>query len=126
MVIEIKNIKKILEKKYLRQSFFLYLAILISTLLGITVSILNTRVLGPDQYDNFVFIQLVVLTFMMSLTFGLFNSGSRIIASDTEEDNTQSVMAVLYLLVFSNSRQNRFYLFKKSRGFFLPIFCLIS
>ena len=74
---------------------------------GIAVSVLNTRFLGPEQFGDFKFLQTLFLFSVTFITFGAFNSGSRIIAQKKYEHIRQELvgsllgLAAIFSLIFS-------------------------
>ena len=84
--------------KKVKQVFTLYSSMIISLFVGIGVSVFNTRVLGPQAYGDFKFI-LNLYSFVFSfLTFGLFFSGSRLIAKKENESIKHKLMSNILLL----------------------------
>lgn len=82
--------------------------------IGIAVSVINTRLLGPQQYGDLKFLQNLFAFVVQFLTLGIFVSGSRLLAQrkNTEIKNQLignlliltaviSVALVIFLFVFS-------------------------
>lgn len=78
MVIE--KIQTIAGKKRVKQAGVLYISLSIGVLVGIGVSVLNTRLLGPERYGDFKFLQSLFNFAVTFVTLGLFYSGGRLIA----------------------------------------------
>ena len=70
----------ILRKKRVRQVGSLYLSMFISLIVGIGVSVINTRFLGKEAYGDLKFLQNIFSFAIYFVTLGLFYSGSRLIA----------------------------------------------
>jgi O-antigen/teichoic acid export membrane protein len=76
----LNKIQTIAGKKKVRQASVLYISLSIGVLVGIGVSVLNTRLLGPEQYGDFKFLQSLFNFAVTFVTLGLFYSGGRLIA----------------------------------------------
>ncbi|MHA1344072.1 MAG: lipopolysaccharide biosynthesis protein [Promethearchaeota archaeon] len=74
------NIKNLLGKKKVKQVSALYSSMVFGILLGIGISVINTRLLGPKQYGDLKFLQNLFGFIVPFLTLGVFVSGSRILA----------------------------------------------
>jgi len=83
----------------IHQAAILYGGTLLGTLLGIAVSAANARLLGPTGYGNFRFIQVVLTTSLLSLTLGVFNSSSRLIAHEEDKERYRSIIGAAFVLV---------------------------
>jgi len=70
----------VLKKKRVKQVGSLYLSMFISLIVGIGVSIINTRFLGKEAYGDLKFLQNIFSFAIYFITLGLFYSGSRLIA----------------------------------------------
>ncbi len=70
-----------------RQVFYLYCSTIGGVLLGVLVSILNTRFLAPAAYGDVRYINNVIAFFSGIFLFGYFVSGSRLLAlAETKEE----------------------------------------
>lgn len=70
-----------------RQVFYLYCSTIGGVLLGLLVSILNTRSLAPAAYGDVRYINNVIAFFSGIFLFGYFVSGSRLLAlAETKEE----------------------------------------
>jgi O-antigen/teichoic acid export membrane protein len=76
---------------------------LLGIVLGIGVSIINTRLLGPEQYGDLKFLQSVFSFVIVFFTFGIFASGSRLLAQKKNENITRELMGSLFLLALAIS-----------------------
>ena len=77
----INKIQTIAGKKRVKQASVLYISLSIGVLVGIGVSVLNTRLLGPEQYGDFKFLQSLFSFAVTFVTLGIFYSGGRLIAT---------------------------------------------
>jgi O-antigen/teichoic acid export membrane protein len=69
--------------------------------LGIGITVVNTRLLGPLQYGNLKFLQ-NLFTFVVSfLTIGIFYSGSRLLAQKENENIKHQIIG--NLLIFASA-----------------------
>lgn len=73
------SIKKHHRKK---QVLSLYTAMVLGVIVGIGVSVINTRLLGPEQYGDLKFIQSLFAFAVTFLTLGFFVTGGRMLAQD--------------------------------------------
>lgn len=97
----IGKIQSLTGKKRVRQASVLYISLSIGVLVGIGVSVLNTRLLGPERYGDFKFLQSLFNFAVTFVTLGLFYSGGRLIALDkTEPGQRQLVGGISLLAVF--------------------------
>ena len=95
------KIQNLTGKKRVRQASVLYISLSIGVLVGIGVSVLNTRLLGPERYGDFKFLQSLFNFAVTFVTIGLFYSGSRLIALDkTLKGQRQLVGGISLLAVF--------------------------
>ena len=70
----------------------------IGLIIGVCVSVLNTRLLGPQQYGDLKFLQTLFTFVVTSLTFGFFVSGSRLIALKEHEKIKKEIIGNLLIL----------------------------
>jgi len=91
-------IKEILKKKKARQVGSLYTSTVLGMIAGLGVSIVNTRLLGPEQYGDLKFLQ-TLFTFVVGfVTIGLFVSGGRLLAQRHHEERKQELIGNLLIL----------------------------
>ncbi len=109
----LKHLAK-LDKEKVKKSFTLYATMMFSVVVGILISIVNTRYLGKEQYGDFKFIINIFSFFVTFLTFGFYYSAGRLLAQKKELSEKKklsgtilaiasiiSVVLILLILVFS-------------------------
>lgn len=74
------NISEIVKKRKAKQIGSLYTSMVLAIIIGIGVSVINTRLLGPKQYGDLKFLQNLFAFVVTFLTLGVFVSGSRLLA----------------------------------------------
>lgn len=84
-----------LKKKKVRQVGSLYSSMIFSIFLGIGVSVVNTRLLGPEQYGDLKFIHTLISFILTFMTFGFFVTGSRLLAINKKESNQTEIIGCL-------------------------------
>ena len=100
--------------KRVKQVGSLYTSMIFSIFLGIGVSVVNTRILGPQAYGDLKFLQTLFAFAAPFMTLGIFVAGSRLLAQKENQDIRRqltgnllalaaalSVVFCLGLLVFS-------------------------
>jgi len=97
----IKNLKidKIfifLRSKKSRQVLSLYSSMVFGVLLGIGISLVNTRALGKDLYGDFKFIQSVFAFVITFSTLGLYNTCGRLIAQDKNKHIKKELIGTVF------------------------------
>ena len=101
----ISKVQTIARKKRVKQASVLYISLSIGVLVGIANSVLNTRLLGPERYGDFKFLQSLFGFALLFVTLGVFYSGSRLIALEKNRLGQRqlaggiSLLAVLMSLV---------------------------
>lgn len=76
----------------------LYGSMVMGLLVGIAVSVINTRLLGPEQFGNYKFLQ-TIFTFCVSfITFGFFVSGSRLLAQKKHDSVRTEIVGALFVI----------------------------
>ncbi|MFX0135595.1 MAG: oligosaccharide flippase family protein [Candidatus Hodarchaeota archaeon] len=86
----------ILRGRKTKQIFSLYLSLAFTLLLGIGVSVINTRFLGPEQYGDLKFLQNIFGFSVMFFTLGFFVSGARLIAQKENEKIKHEIIGILF------------------------------
>ena len=94
---------KILKSKKSKQIFSLYLSMIISLIIGIGVSVFNTRVLGPEYYGDFRFIFNLINFVSVFFTFGFFVSFGRLLASTNNQIKNKELLGSSILIMISMS-----------------------
>lgn len=94
----IKNIfLKAWSNKRFRQSFSLYGSMIINVILGFGISIIVTRAMGPDDYGKYSYINNLFMLIPILFTFGVFNSGQRLVAQNAYEKGKKKILGTLVL-----------------------------
>lgn len=87
------------KKKIQKQIASLYGAMIMGIVVGIGISIINTRLLGPQEYGDLKFLQNIFSFAATFSTLGIFFTGSHILAKETYSDMENIVTG--NLLVFA-------------------------
>jgi len=91
------NFKNLTERKKAKQVSALYGSMVVGILIGIGVSVVNTRLLGPQQYGDLKFLQNLFAFVVTFLTLGVFVSGSRILAQRKNENIKHQLIGTLLI-----------------------------
>ena len=83
----------------IKQVSFLYSSTILNIFIGIAVSVFNARILGPEQYGKFKFLQGIFSFAVTFLTAGVFVTGGRLLALTRERTKQREIIAALSLLV---------------------------
>lgn len=96
----IKNIdiKNIVKRKKVKQVSSLYISMMLGIIVGIVVSVVNTKLLGPQQYGDLKFLQNLFSFVVTFLTLGLFVSGSRLLAQRKNKTIRNQLIGNLLIL----------------------------
>ena len=86
-------------EKTARQTLLLYASTLLSVLLGIACSILNTRSLPPAEYGDVRYVQNILNLFSCVLFFGVFFAGSRMLAVSQDRNSSSGIRGTLILFL---------------------------
>jgi len=97
------NISKIVKKKKTKQIASLYTSMVLGSIIGIGISVINTRLLGPKQYGDLKFLQNLFSFVLTFLTLGLFVSGTRLVAQKKNENIKNQLVGNLLILAASIS-----------------------
>lgn len=92
-----KNDMKITKTK--KQVTVLYASSLIGIVVGVLVSILNTRNLAPAEYGDVRYVNNLISFFSGLLLFGYFISGSRLLALSQSEQETREIKGLLVTIL---------------------------
>lgn len=90
-----------LNNNKIKQIFSLYSATLLSVIVGLGVSIFNTRLLGVDAFGDFKFIQIVFNFTTVLILFGFFNSVARLLTVNEGKEKTLYGGFVLITVIIS-------------------------
>ena len=94
----VNKIQTIAGKKRVKQAGVLYISLSIGVLVGIGVSVLNTRLLGPEQYGDFKFLQSLFSFAVTFVTLGLFYSGGRLMAIEKTKPGQRQIAGGICML----------------------------
>jgi O-antigen/teichoic acid export membrane protein len=81
-----------------RQAGELYLSLMATLILGIAVSVLNTRLLGPKAFGDFKFLQTIWTIGVLLVTFGLFTTGGNLLAKRQTVDAEKPLIASMLII----------------------------
>ena len=66
--------------------------------LGIGTSVINTRILGPDSFGDYKFIQTIFDFLMIFFSVGVFHTGGRLIAHEKYRKDKQQIIGTLFVI----------------------------
>jgi O-antigen/teichoic acid export membrane protein len=92
------HLKSLTKNKRVKQVSALYGSLFLTLLIGVGISVINTRLLGPKQYGDFRFIMNLFNFIAPFLTLGIFVSGARLIAQKKHESIKYQLMGSLFFL----------------------------
>jgi len=76
--------------KKIKQITILYLAMLIGIIISISISAITTKILGPRLYGDYKFLQNLFALTTTCITFGVFVSAGRLLASSSNDELQKS------------------------------------
>ncbi|MBQ6062298.1 MAG: hypothetical protein IJK87_01545 [Prevotella sp.] len=82
-----------------KQVSVLYASSMIGIVVGVLVSILNTRNLAPAEYGDVRYVNNIISFFSGLLLFGYFISGSRLLALSQSEKETREIKGLLVTIL---------------------------
>jgi O-antigen/teichoic acid export membrane protein len=85
-----------------KQTLVLFVSQIINLLLGITIDVINTRVLGKESFGTYSFIYAFVFQMVLFFDFGIFFSGSRLLAfakNEQDERNLNGALLIITLFI---------------------------
>ena len=82
-----------------KQVVLLFCSSIIGMLLGIVVSVLNTRFLSPEEYGDVRYVQNIINFVSSLLLFGYFTSGSRLLAIDDNENRRRCIRGTMCVIL---------------------------
>jgi O-antigen/teichoic acid export membrane protein len=88
----------LVKRRKVKQVASLYTSMVLGIVIGIAVSVINTRLLGPQQYGDLKFLQSLFSFVVIFLTFGLFVSGSRLLAQRKNKTIRNQLIGTLLIL----------------------------
>ena len=81
------------------QVSYLYLSTLLGILIGVFVSIINTRYLDPINYGDVHYVQNIINFFSGLLLFGYFTSGCRLLAIANNQKESNEIKGVMIVIL---------------------------
>lgn len=85
--------------KQKKQVISLYSASVFGLLVGVAVSVLNTRFLAPDEYGDVRYVQNMISFISGLLLLGYFVSGSRLLALSKDEQYSRSIRGIMVAIL---------------------------
>jgi O-antigen/teichoic acid export membrane protein len=99
-----KRLPELLASNRLRQIGSLYVSFLINMAVGFVTSVLNTRILGPEVYGDLRFVNGTYQFLAVIATFGLFVTGSQLLAAEREHpENRRGLIGALLIISWAIS-----------------------
>jgi len=94
---------KMSKGKKVKQILSLYSSTILGLVIGVGISVINTRFLGPESYGDFKFLIQLFNFVVMFLTLGFFFSGSRLLAKNENKEKAPSIKGsmMVYCAVIS-------------------------
>lgn len=88
--------------KHSKQVFVLYISSLLGVLIGVGISVLNTRYLSPGDYGDVRYVFNIISFVSSLLLFGYFVSGSRLLALSCDTNKNRRINGVMtYILIIT-------------------------
>lgn len=97
-LISFERIKRFSRSSRVRQTSVMYISLVASLMLGIVSSIITTRLLGPQAFGDFKFLQVIWSVSMMFVTFGLFTTGGILITKKDTPESERSFMGSMLVI----------------------------
>lgn len=82
-----------------KQVALLYSTSVLGLLLGVTVSVLNTRYLSPVEYGDVRYVQNIINFVSSLLLVGYFTSGSRLLAISDDEQGKRRIRGIMCVIL---------------------------
>jgi len=89
---------KDLQSKKVKQILILYSSMIIGIVLGVVVSVFNTRFLGVEAFGDFKFIQSVYSFFAIIISFGYVVTASKILAEKKNDSIRKELMGTSIII----------------------------
>jgi O-antigen/teichoic acid export membrane protein len=86
------------KRELTQQTLILLVSQILSMGLAILLDIFNTRILGKESFGIYSFINTFVFSLVLFFDFGIFSSGSRLLALVKDKDSEKSMMGLLFLI----------------------------
>lgn len=90
---------KISLNKQARLTIILFISSMLSVILGVGTSVLNTSVLSVEQYGDVRYINNIISFIASFLLFGYFVSGSRLLALSNDEQNSRRIKGAMVVIL---------------------------
>lgn len=81
------------------QVLYLYFSTLVGVILGVLISIINTRYLDPVDYGDVHYVQNIINFFSGLMLFGYFVSGCRLLAIAKDKKETNEIKGAMTLIL---------------------------
>jgi O-antigen/teichoic acid export membrane protein len=81
----ISNFKNLFKQKRVKQISVLYVSMIMGIAFGVVISVVNTRLLGPEIYGDYKFIHSVYSFFTIIIGFGFLSSVGKMLAEKKNE-----------------------------------------
>lgn len=91
-------LKSLFRSKRVRQTSVMYVSLVASLALGIVSSVITTRLLGPQAFGDYKFLQVIWSVGLMFITFGLFTTGSVLLAKKDSSESEKSLLGSLLVI----------------------------
>jgi len=85
--------------KHTKQVFLLYTSSLLGVIIGVGVSVLNTRYLSPNDYGDVRYVFNIISFISSFLLFGYFVSGSRLLALSNDKGKNRRINGTMIFLL---------------------------
>lgn len=82
-----------------KQVVVLYITTFLSVVVGVLVSVLNTRSLDPAEYGDYQYVHSIINFIAGFLLFGYFISGSRLLSITDSEDDRRKIRGVMVAIL---------------------------
>jgi len=93
------SMKATLKSPRARQVGILYAAMIASIVLGIAVSAINTRFLGPKMFGDFKFLQNIWMVGILLLTFGFFETSGNLLAQKEYVGEERRLLGSMMIII---------------------------
>jgi O-antigen/teichoic acid export membrane protein len=97
------SLRTVLRSSRARQTGVLYISLVASLALGIIVSVINTRFMGPKAFGDFKFIQTIWSLSVIFMTLGLFTTGGNLLALKKTPAEEKPLLGGLLLIAIGMS-----------------------
>jgi len=96
----IGKLKDILSKEKTKQVIALYSATVANIFITLGISVINTRLLGPQGFGDMRFVINAIMFFPMILFIGIFITGNNVIALNRDKERFREIVGALMYYVF--------------------------